>query len=800
MPPKKSKPLKKTAKSIDKIYQDFKKEIFKEKKKRFVGKYKALEKIKNITQLQRQDQLEKDRMGFLKKLYNMPRCNSLKDELKIKIIEDYLEQYYQDTGDTDMKLLFQTLLQEGSVVLIESIVAECFDDEKKGVLYCLKNEVIDFMSSDMEEKYVENLEKEIEGLGKDMTRAKREEFLKMLGSVNPDVQGAPAASQIIKEYKTRDEFMANLAAKFDSRELFSAIRKYFEYKLTEKDIDPAEFINNQYNILKGIDEEIDVENTNLFKKLVNRLEKDEGGGEDDDDEEGEMPEVVFVKSNKPVREIAVIITPELREKLDLLYRFVKPERKSQKEYVKSAVILGIDKKCLEFQTYKPWIYRFSSTWISAPAEILEKYSYPVSVVPPVVIDEIEYRHANRLFNILQCNSYSKNKTQNKDILTLYEDRKVPVEFRVCHLLTSNKMIKQDEDLFLQEKEYLEKRMVLSQSEQILNARIIDNFKIIEIAKLITTNTLKRDIARISEKHKLETDPTKLEKYVERMVDAIYSKNKGKTIRDFLNDIADILLYLDNRMLGEYSDIFQKKLANMFYKPETVVELKLDSRFEEFYKNPRYSKELKNIVSQRIQYYKGIVVEEIARRAVYNLIGRPTRQREYEKLVDRLDLDLEEIKSQCKNKDIDIGGPESGEYLVYTERSTGDTYCISLYNIGDRNPYTEKPYPNSVKKELEILDRNMVRSYFDKMIFGTEDEPMLAAGLMKLLVGDIKKMENSLVQRNIPQEKICGYCKKHMGGASLLKTVVEHDSESQIVDFCKIKCFEEWEVKNIRKKK
>ena len=797
MPPKKSKPLKKTAKSIDKIYRDLKKEISKEKKERFVGKYKADKK--NITQIQSQDRLEKDRRVFIRQIFTI--LSQEIDEFQMKEeIEDSLGRYYQDSGgDTDMKLLIQTFVQDIAIFSksVKEYIKELKDNNRVNTLYYLKNKFVDLAPSAMEEKYVENLEQEIEGLGKDMTRANREEFLKMLGSVNPDVQGAPVASQIIKEYKTRDEFMANLAAKFDSRELFSAIRKYFEYKLTEKDIDPAEFINNQYNILKGIDEEIDVENTNLFKKLVNRLEKDEGGGEEDD-EEGEMPEVVFVKSNKPVREIAVIITPELREKLDLLYRFVKPERKSQKEYVKSAVILGIDKKCLEFQTYKPWIYRFSSTWISAPAEILEKYSYPVSVIPPVVIDEIEYRHANRLFNILQCNSYSKNKTQNKDILTLYEDRKVPVEFRVCHLLTSNKMIKQDEDLFLQEKEYLEKRMVLSQSEQILNARIIDNFKIIEMAKLMTTNKLKRDIARISEKHKLETDPTKLEKYVERMVEAIYSKNKGKTIRDFLNDIADILLYLDNRMLGEYSDIFQKKLVNMFYKPETVVELKLDSRFEEFYKNPRYSKELKNKVSQRIQYYKGIVVEEISRRVVYDLMGRPTRQREYEKLVDRLDLDLEEIKSQCKNKD--IGGPESGEYLVYTERSTGDTYCISLYNIGDRNPYTEKPYPKSVIKELEILDRNMVRSYFDKMLFGAEDEPMLAAGLMKLLVGDIKKMENSLVQRNIPQEKICGYCKKHMGGDSLLKTVVKHDSESQIVDFCKIKCFEEWEVKNTRKKK
>jgi hypothetical protein len=430
-------------------------------------------------------------------------------------------------------------------------------------------------------------------------------------------------------------------------------------------------------------------------------------------------------------------------------------------------------------------------------EILEKYSYSEDIISPIVIDGIKYYHANRLFHILQCNSYSKNRSQYEDILKLYEDEKTSVEFNVAHLLSNDKVLKQTEKLFKEEVEYMEKRKLLSDSEKILNAKLVENFRVVEIAKRISKNKIKRHIIKVAEKHKIEVDEQKIEKYSDAIVESIYNKNNRMNVRDFMADISDILIYLDNRMIGDYANNFQIKLANMFYRADAVKDIRTENRFEELYKNPKYTKELKNKLSQRMQFYRGIIVEELSRQIVYELAGRPSTQRDYEKMVDKLDLDILDIKSQCKNKD--VLDDSLGEYLVYTEKSTGDTYCISLYNIGDRNPYTEKPYPRTVLKELENLDKNMITSYFNKTLFGDEDDQELAPHLIQFLVKNIKDMEDKLGDN--PDEKsragdlkqVCEYCQEHIKGDKL-KTVVKYGPNSKIVGFCRMKCFEDWDVK------
>lgn len=805
MPTKKIKPLKKdkkgwTLKNVDNIYREFKNEIFKEKRTKMVGRIKTDKK--NVMKIKEHNKLEDKRRNFLIKLEKELFLDITLDDKPEKFREllfRELDLYYDETKDTDMKIIITTLSQDIYLLrlTVDGYISKVYDKtgSVSDTVSYLKNKFIEDFPCALENKYEENVGKEIDNLGVDMTKNIRDEFLKELRDIGYDEK---EYSNVLNKYKSKDEFMANLVGKFNLSEIKDIAIRYFEYKKNKEDLDPAEFLGNQYNILKGMDEEVELnaENANIYKKLLKKIEKEEyeSDKEDETEDDGETPEFIPVKSRKPVKDIEVIITPEMRDQLRSLYSFIDPYRRSPSENLKGDVkIIGVDKRCLDFQIYKPWLYKFSSTWINSnDASMLQKYSYPPYQVAPITVGGTEYRHSNKLFHILQCNSYSKNKTQKGYILTLYEDIKTPIEFKIAHLLTNNTILLQDEDIFKKEKEYIAKRTAILKSEEILNTKISEKYNEIEIAKRIVTNTLNRELKRIVEKYSLQTRPDELEKYVDKIVGSIYNRNKSKTIRDFLQDIANILLYLDNRMVGKYSEIFQKKLGNMFYKPEILSDLRREDRFEELYKNPTYRRELKTLVSQRIQYYNGIIVEEISRKIIYNLLGRPTRQREFEKLVDPLELDLEEIKLKCKNKD--IIDSKNGEYLVYTEKSTGDMYCIPLYNVGDKNPYTEKPYPMSVIRELESLDKNIVRSYFDEMLFG-EDYDIPAPDLRKILIREIKRMENNLTERNLPIKNVCGYCKKHINGESLLKTVVKHDSGSKIVNFCKIKCFEDWDVKS-----
>lgn len=798
----------KTVKAIDKLYSALKKEIEKDKREKSVAKFKIPKK--QLDKIKQEEQLEKDRQSFIKKIYKV-FVEDINESDKTFKIKELLERYHNDTQDDDFKILIETFLENIELleVAVQHYLAKLKKESKiKGgnTLTFFKNELLDIAPVGIEEKYVENVGKALEGVNRQLIEDKRQslkksrdQFLEKLGFAFID--GKQSYKKIIDEYRSYDKSMADLVEKFDIADLASTISKYNEYKVADKDLDPIEFVNNEYNNINGIvDQPPKDVNLDYYKNMLEKIEnavEEASREEQEEEEEGEMPEV-YAKKIQPVKDIKVIIPPEMKEKIESLYKYTKKQQKPQSAIVRSAVILGVDKSCLDLQLYKPWIYKYSSTWISTPVEeVLEKYSYPEDIISPIVIDGIKYYHANRLFHILQCNSYSKKRSQYEDILKLYEDEKTSVEFNVAHLLSNDKVLKQTEKLFKEEVEYMEKRKLLSDSEKILNAKLVENFRVVEIAKRISKNKIKRQIIKVAEKHKIEVDEQKIEKYSDAIVESIYNKNNRMNVRDFMADISDILIYLDNRMIGDYANNFQIKLANMFYRADAVKDVRTESRFEELYKNPKYTKELKNKLSQRMQFYRGIIVEELSRQIVYELAGRPATQRDYEKMVDKLDLDILDIKSQCKNKD--VLDDSLGEYLVYTEKSTGDTYCISLYNIGDRNPYTEKPYPRSVLKELENLDKNMVTSYFNKTLFGDEDDQELAPNLIQFLVKNIKDMEDKLGDN--PDEKsragdlkqVCEYCQEHIKGDKL-KTVVKYGPNSKIVGFCRMKCFEDWDVK------
>lgn len=814
MPAKKAKSVK-NVKNIDQLYSNFVQETNKERKRLVATKPKLEKKKKQQVEIKNviveEESLEKERYILLNKIDKILKLE-IPESDKVIRVKELFDPYLLETQDKQFIIIIQTLLDNyNDIGLLPYMIDEVNKNTKLreknpkkakklyggNILYFFKNTFMAQATEEGKELYADYVRQEIDNTSRELVEEKKKSNKKERDQILTTLYQSLLQNNY-KQFLTQltDRSLKDILEKIDSiGQLETVLSQYLEFSIKEKDLNPLEFLVREYNKLggeveKSLDQELD-----YYSDLLDRIQKNVQEDIQQDQEDEEMPEEIYVKkAGVPLKDVKIIITPEMEEKLKKLYMFVSKDIKSSDK--DSAVILGVNSGCLNLQLYKPWIYKFSHTLVSASEEILQKYTIPENLFPPVVLNGVKYYHPNKLFHILQCGYFStKMRRQNQDILSLYEDANTRVDFKVAHVLKDGSIILQDQVLFDKEVEYIKNRDLLTDSEKLLNSQLGDNYKVQEITKRISKNKIKSGIMKVAEKNQLVVDENQVEKYADDIVENIFKQNAKKQVRVFLLEVANILIYMDNRMLGEYATNFQQKLVNMFYRTDKIRELTNTNRFEELYKNNRYPPDLKNKISQRIEFYKGIIAEEISKETVYELVGRPTRKRDFEKLVDKLDLPIMDLKQICKNKD--MLDSSLSEYLIYEEKSTGDIYCISLYNIGTVNPYTDKPYPPSVLKELEKLDRNMINRYFNQMLFGEEDQgdkDNLAPNLIDVLIKNIKDMEDQLTLSDKPVAEICDYCKKHVNPTKPLKTVVKYGPKSKIVQFCKLKCFENWETR------
>ena len=797
-------PVKKVSKvkNIDKLYNNFVKEVKKESKK-FNLKPQKKQKVEIYDNILNFDSLEKERNSLVFKLYDI----LIQPSPPSKQIQDLFNNYESETQDTQFIIVLKSLDQTNLITLIEKLQTKRQNPRMvllghDNLLFYFKNNMVD---STYEERknYVKYVEDEV-----DKTRKKILEEKKTYDKKNRHLFLNELYFEVLKNKhiplieQLSDLSLKDILEKLDKNaKLQLALTKYLEYYEISKDIDPLEFLIREHGEKDQEDQE-DQEiksYTKLIDKLKQKIEDEQKEEEMvDEDSDEDMPEIVYINRSggRPLREIKVIITDEMKEKLQQLYRFVKKDiKKIERNQNKTATILGVNPICLNLQLHKPWIYKYSNSLIHTnDPTIIEKYTIPENIFPHVVLEGKKYYRPNKLFHILQCGYFSnKMRTQDDEILTLYEDAVTPVKFKVAHVLSNGSIIIQDKKLFDSEVKYINDRNVITDAEKILNSKLEDKFKVKEIIKRISQTNILNAILKTAEKNNLSVGEGDLNNYVNKIVENMLYRNIKKDVRDFLLDVANILVYMDARMIGDYASNFQQKLVKMFYKAEKIVDITPKVKFEEFYKNSKYSTDLKNRITQRIDFYKNVIVEELCKQIVYELLGRPTRQRDFDKIVDKLDLPLSDLKNLCKNKD--LLNDSLSEYLVYQENNTGDIYCISLYNIGTENPYTGKPYPKSVLEELETLDQKFVNEYFNNLLYGESEEPLLAPNLIDFLIEDIRNMEVQLSANSDTQGVVsfCGYCNEYIKDVNSLKTVVRYDDKSKIVRFCKLKCFEDWKA-------
>ena len=498
-----------------------------------------------------------------------------------------------------------------------------------------------------------------------------------------------------------------------------------------------------------------------------------------------------VKKFQNKKDIQVIVPPQYKK----LFKKLVGRKQLRIHLDKKGVqLFGIDRMVLDLQISKPWIENYDSTWLMSPTDVELIKNYIIQG------ENIEYKNniyhrANKLYHILESSYYSRKlSSQNDNILRLYESKDKYVDFIVLHKLDdtgsgSNSFILQTENLYQKQIEYIKNKKLNDQNyiENILNTEIKKSGKMLKISQMLIRNAITSRIDKIASQHNITSEELlELTSYSITIAESIYNQDYNK-FRDLFRKTSEFLVFIDNRMLQKYTQLFQEKLVKRIYKPEMIKDLNNNDKFYELYKNDESV--IINTVNQRIEYYINLMNEEFAEKlhSILNTIVYRPRHKEIiniKSLIDNLDLD---VRSICENKDV---GDDMWQYVIYEEDYK--KYCIHMDMIGDKNPYTGNPYSDVFLNNMKKI--NMTTKYEDVSTAQTE----LTPNLLEFVIRDLVKREEYLSVSTIPIETKCEYCHNHLDENNSLRTIIKYNEDSKIVEFCKISCFEKWNPPSIKK--
>ena len=423
--------------------------------------------------------------------------------------------------------------------------------------------------------------------------------------------------------------------------------------------------------------------------------------------------------------------------------------------------------CLNDYEKKPWIENYSQTYIMNIDGSKPNSKFIVTS------DEIEYKDntyykVNRVFNLLNCNKYQKDRKQEEDVLTLFDEKGNELKFKLLHRLSSGQYLKQTEELFEKEKKWialytqsvLEKLnfylgynfnnsslngIIRTKVLNVLESLLLQNYIFNEIEqniKQLYPNYLDKvilsltyDVFRgISTKERIEqkidveqikNDVTnKHKKEVSRIASEIESGIRNSifendTIGDYLRKMSDIIIYLDSNIkLFQLSRTFVNKILNHYYKYSLLGNLNIEDKIIEIFKNPNIDEETKLKLMQ-------IVGNEIENRtleiinSVLNMLEPTAKSIDLSRSLKPVNyqevLDLVPVKAD----EMDQGA--SWEYEYYFEN--GKIYAFNIFSLLDnflnknyKNPFTNNDFDESFIKDI------LSKYSLSNIIFGDDIDP------------------------------------------------------------------------------
>lgn len=406
-------------------------------------------------------------------------------------------------------------------------------------------------------------------------------------------------------------------------------------------------------------------------------------------------------------------------------------------------------------------------------------------------------------------------------------------------LVQRTFITQNEVLFNMEKQYF---------NQVWKNKINETTN--KLNKLVNTNSINASISLLSEyltdiapdviDYRLDSDFNKIVINSLRPYNHETKTFKKQLNRNLFKKLAEILVYLK----VPEAITFQDRIKKQYYLPDVLHLLSIEEKFPEAYNNPNVAWDEEIDIADVL-----LDMEE----SIVNLLVEKldiTRRRKTMPVFSKTSFTLPSRKLACENK-LDPNIKETD--LIYYKHGE-ETYCFTIDQLHTQfldnniiNPYTNEEFStefiarfnkiyNKKLSTLGLVATEFQEKYnlkLDEKIQKTleiKEKPVLAPNLLDLIGKDITELEDELTNEppkegdiidenreierrqdeyielkrdspNVPQDKACEYCKKHIAEEELLKTIIKHGEESRIIKFCSFKCFEDKDdFKKIRKMK
>jgi len=287
----------------------------------------------------------------------------------------------------------------------------------------------------------------------------------------------------------------------------------------------------------------------------------------------------------------------------------------------------------------------------------------------------------------------------------------------------------------------------------------------------------------------------------------YLFQNSNTFRSYFRNMGSITVFLKN--LSKYTLTFRNRLNNYFYTAEHLVTLTRAEKFPEVFQDTRVSQTDRDRVNERIDKDMSQVVTDAGNylyQVRYPGARRPTRPLPVEMPLP-FKLPASRL-TQCENYS-DVKEHEDQPWNIFVYISGGITYCFTIANLLQQFRQEDYTNPKTGERFSQDFIDKISRYSLERIIFGEEEEieeepeleveeervrKVVAPGLLDAILDDITRLEGGVSKFGSHNEEICNYCKKHVNADEMHKSIVyKGNRESEIVNFCEIKCFESWSI-------
>jgi hypothetical protein len=372
----------------------------------------------------------------------------------------------------------------------------------------------------------------------------------------------------------------------------------------------------------------------------------------------------------------------------------------------------------------------------------------------------------KYIKMICLNKYTRK--QKGDVMTI-EGPKFKMELMVGFDITDDKFIIQDEKIFRDEIEYMNRfdKYVFDRIEELKNVDVVMfKDKILSLASVSITSTL-IEIAPNNDKYGKLND---ISPFVSQVVDILF--NSSHKIGDFSKKLATLMTYISNDVIDNKNE-FQHKIIEGLYTPEILCLMNLPEVLPEIFVYTNIDEKIKNNITK----YINVLIDEYSDmfvKSLYYIINdserrtNATKQRPIvfipkyetsekynekynEKYIKQLKNGnvsiLNTIKNTCSNKDtvknIDIAYLTSYKSYCYDVRELMKKFKNNDFSDNVNGGSFDDDFVSKVSK-LDIKQVGI------RQRSSSSGEKMIAPGLIDTffdLIDDIENEQNEQNEQN-----------------------------------------------------